>query len=59
MAGENIEDVKIDLLKMSNQELEQRFNFIPGKSITPNAREYLKKSLIESEVDEVLENPAI
>jgi len=31
MAAESIEDVKIDLLKLSNPEIENRYSFIPNR----------------------------
>ena len=58
MAGEHIEDVRIDLLKMSNQELEQKFNFLPTKLSTIQCKEVLKRSLEDSVVEELIENPS-
>lgn len=31
MAGENIEDLKIDILKMSDEDIEKKYSFLPKK----------------------------
>lgn len=45
MAGESIEDIKLDLLKMSNTELDQKYNFLPGKQNSIQHKELLKRCL--------------
>ena len=57
MAAEHIEDIKIDLLKMGNTELDQRFNIMPGKFI--QHREALRRGLEDSIVEEIMENPSL
>ncbi len=58
MAAENIEDVRIDLLKYSNQDLENKYTFFPSKTNTSHNKEILRRSLDESIVDDLIENPS-
>jgi hypothetical protein len=58
MAAEHIEDVKIDLLKLSNSELEARYNFMPSKLSPSETKQFLRKSLDDFVVEELIENPS-
>lgn len=58
MAAEHIEDVRIDLLKMGNAEIENRYNFCPSKLNSAQSKEFLKRSLDDNVVEELLENPS-
>jgi DNA-directed RNA polymerase II subunit RPB1 len=58
MAAENIEDVRIDLLKLNNQDLDAKYNFMPSKQLGPGqTKEHLRKCLDDSVIDEIMENP--
>jgi len=45
MAGEHIEDLTIDLLRMDNNTLEQRCNFLPSKMKNIEIEEMLSNSM--------------
>ncbi|CDW74169.1 dna-directed rna polymerase ii subunit rpb1-like [Stylonychia lemnae] len=57
MAGEYIEDLKIDLLKMSNAEIERRYNFIPEKVSSLEAKDQLRKYLDDYIVNKIMDDP--
>ncbi len=58
MAGEQIEDVKIELLKINNQDLDNKYQFIPPKMNSSQTKEYCKKFLDEAVIEEIIENPS-
>lgn len=59
MAGESIEDLKIDLVKMGNQELEGRYCFVPQRVSNLMAKEILKNNGVDDHIaEQIMENPA-
>jgi DNA-directed RNA polymerase II subunit RPB1 len=58
MAAENIEDVRIDLLKLNNQDLDTKYNFMPVKQLGPGqTKEHLRKCLDDTVIDEIMDSP--
>ena len=58
MAGEHIEDVKIELLKLNNQEVDSKYTFMPSKLNSSQMKDHCKKFLDEQVIDELIENPS-
>ena len=56
MAGEHIEDLKIHLLNMDTTTMENRMKFLP-KGDTLSQKQILKKSMTQSNINSVLEDP--
>ena len=45
LAGEHVEDLSIDLIKMDNSQMEQRHNFLPPKMKNAELEELLTRSM--------------
>jgi hypothetical protein len=45
LAGEHVEDLSIDLIKMDNAQMEQRHNFLPPKMKNAELEELLTRSM--------------
>jgi len=59
MAGEFIENMNIGLLKAGKYELDRKCKFIPDNLRGPEKEDYLKSSLKESIVKEMVNDPSI
>lgn len=57
MAGEYIEDLKISLLGMSNQQVEQKCNFLPIGMKNNELEVFLSKSMDKENAIKILQDP--
>ena len=57
MAGEHIEDMTIDLLKINNENLERRCNFLPNQMSNADIQELLLRSMTQETVQSIIGDP--
>lgn len=59
MAGEHIEDLKIYLLQQTDEELEDKCNFLPSRATSSEIQELLKQSMEQETINTILNSPSI
>lgn len=59
MAGEHIEDMSIGLLKMDNNAVDNKFNFMPKKLNKSELKDVFNKSMQSDIVNDIIDNPDV